>query len=155
MGTHLCDWIVLHMSSRSTNHSHVILNKQITSHFNATPLRYLLQQLTPFLFKEFFPNLPLCLNPICILFKVKNNEAVRPRTSQRQQRWLHLCPLVFALMPLKCSSRNLQFPLSVPFTKEKNALVSLPFRKTKYTGLQTHLYALFSTVIKTKKQLEH
>ena len=29
------------------------------------------------------------------------------------------CPLVIALVPLKCSSRNLQFPHRVPFAKEK------------------------------------
>ena len=29
------------------------------------------------------------------------------------------CPLVIALVPLKCSSRNIQFPHRVPFTREK------------------------------------
>ena len=43
----------------------------------------------------------------------------RPDTSQRQRRGLPQFPLVIALVPLKCSNRNLQFPQSVPLTIEK------------------------------------
>ena len=45
-------------------------------------------------------------------------------------------PLVIALMPLESSSRNLQFPHRVPFTKEKIPLCPRPFQKN--TGLQDH-----------------
>ena len=37
------------------------------------------------------------------------------------------CPLVIALVPLKCPSRNLQLPHRVPVYQEENALVPLPF----------------------------
>ena len=40
------------------------------------------------------------------------------------------CPWSLTLVPLKCSSRNLQFPHSVPFTKKKIAL-----SKTNNSGL--------------------
>ena len=38
---------------------------------------------------------------------------------ERQQRPLPMCPLVIALVPFKCPSRNVQFPHRVPFTKAK------------------------------------
>ena len=50
-------------------------------------------------------------------------------TSRRQQRRLPPWPLVIALLPLKCSSRNLQFPHRLHLIKEKIALVHLPFQK--------------------------
>ena len=37
-------------------------------------------------------------------------------------------PLVIALVPLKCSNRNLQFPHRVPFTKEKMPWCHYPFK---------------------------
>ena len=43
----------------------------------------------------------------------------RSDTSYRQRRWLPPCPLIIALVPFKCFSRNFQFPHNVPFTKEK------------------------------------
>ena len=53
----------------------------------------------------------------------------RPDTSQRQRRWLPPLPLVIALVPLKCSSRILQFPHRVPFDKEKWPWCPWPFQK--------------------------
>ena len=55
-------------------------------------------------------------------------------TSWRQWRRLHPCHLVIALVPLKCSSRNLLFPHRVPFTKEK-----MPWcpSKMKHSDLNT------------------
>ena len=57
---------------------------------------------------------------------------VRPDTSRRQRRQLPPCPLVIALVPLKCSSRNLQFPHRVPFTKEKMPWCPYPFKNEAY-----------------------
>ena len=37
-------------------------------------------------------------------------------------------PLVIAVVPLKCSSRNLQFPHGVLFTKEKMPVCPCPFK---------------------------
>ena len=45
------------------------------------------------------------------------------------------CPLFIVLVPLKCPSRNLQFPYRVPFSQGENALVPLPFQK-RSVGLQ-------------------
>ena len=56
----------------------------------------------------------------------------RPDTSRRQRRRLPPCPLVIALVPLKCSSRNLQFPHRVPFTKEKMPWCPCPFKNKAY-----------------------
>ena len=42
------------------------------------------------------------------------------------------CPYVIAWVPLKCSSRNLQFPHWVPFTKEKMLWCPYPFKKETY-----------------------
>ena len=53
----------------------------------------------------------------------------RPDTSWRQQRRLPPCPLVNALVPLKSSSRNVQFSHRVPFTKEKMPWCPCPFKK--------------------------
>ena len=53
--------------------------------------------------------------------------SVMPDTSRRQQRQLSPCSLVVALVPLKCSSRNL-LPHMVPFTKEK---MHVPLQKTE------------------------
>ena len=41
-------------------------------------------------------------------------------------------PLVIALVPLKCSSRNLQFHHRVPFTKEKMPWCPCPFKNEAY-----------------------
>ena len=49
-------------------------------------------------------------------------------TSRRQQRQIALSPLVFALVPLKCPSKNIQFPHSVPFTKENMPRCPCPFK---------------------------
>ena len=43
-----------------------------------------------------------------------------------------LCPLVIALVPLKCSSRHLQFPHRVPFAKEKMPWCPCPFKNEAY-----------------------
>ena len=52
----------------------------------------------------------------------------RPDTSRRQRRQLPPCPLVIAFVPLKCSSRNLQFPHRVPFTKENMPRCPCPLK---------------------------
>ena len=49
-----------------------------------------------------------------------------------------LMPLVIALVPLKCSSRNLQFPHRVPFTKEKMPWCSCPFKNEAYSPDDAH-----------------
>ena len=59
---------------------------------------------------------------------------VRPEFSRRQQRRLPPCPLVIALVPLKCSRRNLQIPHSVLYLG-KTCLGALALSKTKQTGL--------------------
>ena len=55
--------------------------------------------------------------PCCVVNKL--GYVYRPDTSQRQRRRFPPLPLAIALVPLKCSSRNLQFPHRVPFAKEK------------------------------------
>ena len=45
------------------------------------------------------------------------------------------CPLVIALVPLKCSSTNLQFHHRVPFTKEKMPWCPCPFKNKVYRPL--------------------
>ena len=67
-----------------------------------------------------------------------------PDTSQRQQRWLLSCPLVIALVPLKCSRRNLQFPHRLPLPRRK-CLGVLALSNTKHTGQK--ITALFHTKI--------
>ena len=42
-------------------------------------------------------------------------------------------PLAIALVPLKCSSRNLQFPHRVPFAKEKMPWCPCPFKNEAYS----------------------
>ena len=59
-------------------------------------------------------------------------ERVRPNTSRRQWRRLPPCTLVIALVPLTCSSRNLQFSHRVPFTKEKLPWCPCPFKNEAY-----------------------
>ena len=65
----------------------------------------------------------------------------RPDASQRQQRRLPPCPLVIALVPLKCYSRNLQFPRRVPFhiyiSRRKCLSCAFACSKIKHTGLHT------------------
>ena len=60
-------------------------------------------------------------------------------------------PLVMALVPLKCSSRNLQFSHRVPFTKEKNASVPFAFLKTSKQAWTRHM--LTSKWLPVKKLL--
>ena len=77
---------------------------------------------------------------------LKDAAIIRPDTSHRQRRRLPPCPLSIALVPLKCSSINLQFPHRVPFTKEKMPWCPCPFKNEAYrlkdtsdkTGTQTH-----------------
>ena len=57
----------------------------------------------------------------------------RPDTSRRQRRRLPPLPLAIALVPLKCSSRNLQFPHRVPFAKEKMPWCPCPFKNEAYS----------------------
>ena len=59
--------------------------------------------------------------------------ANRPDTSRRQRRRLPPLPLAIALVPLKCSSRNLQFPHKVPFAKEKMPWCTRPFKNEAYS----------------------
>lgn len=68
---------------------------------------------------------------------VVKRETYRPVTSRRQQRSVPPCPLTFASMPLKHSSRDLQFPYRVPFIKEP-----LPLKKR---SKQTWTYQHFVT----------
>ena len=56
----------------------------------------------------------------------------RPATSRRQQRRLPPCPMVVALVPLKCSRRNLQICNRVPFTKEKMSCCPWPLINEGY-----------------------
>ena len=56
----------------------------------------------------------------------------RPDTSQRYCRRLPRCPLVFALMPFKCSSRNL---IGCPLLRRK-CLGALALSKAKHKGLR-------------------
>ena len=60
----------------------------------------------------------------------------RPDSSPRQRRRLPPRPRVNAFVPLKCSSRNLQFPY------RENALVPLPFQKRSTQARKT-LYSMF------------
>ena len=62
---------------------------------------------------------------------ISDRNYYRLNTSRRQWRR----PLVIALVPLKCSSRNLKFPPRVPFAKKKMHLGALALSKTKHTGL--------------------
>ena len=57
----------------------------------------------------------------------------RPDTSQRQRRRLPPCPLVLALVPLKCSSTNLQFHFRVPFTEKKMPWCPCPSKNEAYS----------------------
>ena len=57
----------------------------------------------------------------------------RPDTSRRQRRQLPPLPLVIALVPLKCSSGNLQFPHRVPFSREKLPWCPCPFKNEAYS----------------------
>ena len=51
------------------------------------------------------------------------------KASHTSWRRLPPCPLVITLVPLKCSSKNLQFPHGVPLINQgENALVPLPFQ---------------------------
>ena len=58
-----------------------------------------------------------CNTARILLQKVHTKYTSDSDTSWRQRKWLPPCPLVIALVPLKCSSRELQFPHRVPFTK--------------------------------------
>ena len=80
---------------------------------------------------------------------------IRPRRQQHEQRWLppSPCPLIIALVPLKCSGRNLQFPHRVPFGKEKR-VGALALSKTKHTGLCLVTNAL-SNAISRNLQTPH
>ena len=59
-------------------------------------------------------------------------DVCRPDTSQRQQRRLPPYPLDIALVPLKCSCRNLSFPQRVPFIEEKIPWWPCPFKIKAY-----------------------
>ena len=65
----------------------------------------------------------------------------RPDTSRRQRRRLPPCPLVIALVPLKCSSTILQFHHRVPFTKKKMPRCPCPFKNEAYSPEKD--YSLF------------
>ena len=66
-------------------------------------------------------------------FSLGSQTICRPDTSRRQQRRLLPCPLVIALVPLKFSSRNIQFPNSMTGALQgDNALAP---SKTKHIGL--------------------
>ena len=49
------------------------------------------------------------LNQTCTCWR-SDATCVRPNTSQRQERWLPLCPLIIAHVPFKWTSRNLKCP---------------------------------------------
>ena len=73
----------------------------------------------------------------------------RSDTSLRQWRRLHPCALVIALVPLKCFSRNLQFPYRVPFTMEKMPRCPCPFKNEAFkshilTNFKVHAVILLS-----------
>ena len=64
-----------------------------------------------------------------------NTRYIRPDTSRRQRRQLPPLPLVIALVPVKCHSRNLQSPhIGCPLPRRK-CLGPLALSKTKHTGL--------------------
>ena len=62
----------------------------------------------------------------------KSSSICRPDTSRRQRRRLPACSLVIALVPLKWSSRYLQFPHWVPLTKENMHWCPWPFNSEAY-----------------------
>ena len=57
----------------------------------------------------------------------------RPDISRTQWRRLPPLPLAIALVPLKCSYRNLQFPHRVPFAKDKTPWCPCPFKNEAYS----------------------
>ena len=63
----------------------------------------------------------------------------RPDTLWRQGQQLPPCLLIIALVPLKCSSRNLQFPQRVPFTKEKMPWSPCPFKNEAYMHVKVKI----------------
>ena len=69
-------------------------------------------------------------NNVSILFV--QHCTTRPDTSRRQRRRLPPSPLAIALVPLKGSSRNLQFPHRVPFAKEKMPWCPCLFKNEAY-----------------------
>ena len=84
--------------------------------------------------------------------------AIRPDISRRQ---LLPCPLVIAMVPLKCTSRNLQFPQGCSYRGE-NPLVPFPFQKMNHRGLGytnivviIHLLWIHSNAYQTIKKEKH
>ena len=55
-------------------------------------------------------------------------------------RILTPCPLVIALVPFKCSSRNLTFLHSVSFTKEKMPWCPCPFKNEAHMPDRTYSF---------------
>ena len=60
------------------------------------------------------------------------NASSRPDTARRQHWQLPPCPLVIALVTLKCSDRIVRFPQRVPFTNEKMPWCHCPFKNKAY-----------------------
>ena len=67
----------------------------------------------------------------------------------RQWRRIPPCPLVVALVPFKCSCRNLQFPHRVPFTKETMLWCPCPFKNEAYGP---NLWCLLNTIQGNQQQ---
>ena len=66
----------------------------------------------------------------------------RPDTTRRHWRQLPQCPLVNALVPLKCSSTNLKLHHRVPFTKEKMPWCPCPFKNEVYSpGIKIKIFS--------------
>ena len=78
----------------------------------------------------------------------------RPDTSQRQRRRLPPLPLVIALVPLKCYSRNSQFPHRVPFAKEKMPWCLCPFKSEAYSPGSTQTMSGGMSVVDTTMEEE-
>ena len=57
---------------------------------------------------------------------------------------LPLCPLVISLVPLKCSSANLQFHHKVPFNKKKMPWCPCPFQKQSIQPLIWIIYQRYT-----------
>ena len=71
----------------------------------------------------------------------------RPDTSRRQRRRLPPLPVAIALVPLKCSSRNLQFPHRVPFAKQK--MPWCPFKNEAYRPDSIYLFTIKNCIQKS------
>ena len=102
--------------------------------------------MTNYTLETFIPP-PVYLIVISQLFWIKSQKLDSPIQTiicRAPHAWcftrrLPPCPLVIALVSLKCSSRSLQFPHRVPFTKEKMPWCPFPFKKeASRPGMQHH-----------------